>query len=103
MLQSNRDLPRAFPPLHNVRPTRARGSVSEFLGWIPKARHARVGEAAFSWNYATVLNLICLVLAIVLFVRFFRTGGPQMLKMMNKPARKASDDERPVPPVPSRA
>ena len=68
-----------------------------------KDRHARVVEAAFSWNYTTVLNLIFLVLAIVLFVRFFRTGGPQMLKMMNKPARKASDDERPVPPVPSRA
>ena len=33
----------------------------------------------------------------------FQDWSPQMLKMMNKPARKASDDQRPMPPVPSRA
>ncbi len=36
-------------------------------------------------NYTSVLNLVFLVLAVVLLVRFGRTGGPEMLRMMNGP------------------
>ena len=52
------------------------------LGLIPRTRTAKVTEQALQWNYTTVLNIIFLLVAAALLVRFFRTGGPQMLKMM---------------------
>lgn len=65
------------------------GSLAiEFLfqaaGWIPQQRNARIVEAAVSLNYTTVLNLIFLILAALLLIRFFRTGGPEMLRMMSQ-------------------
>ena len=63
--------------------------VIEFLfqaaGWIPQERNAEIVEAAVSLNYTTILNVIFLILAVVLLIRFFRTGGPDMLRMMNEP------------------
>jgi len=38
-----------------------------------------------------VLNIIFLALAGVLIVRFLRTGGPEMLRMMNQPAGHPHD------------
>ncbi|HWE05876.1 MAG TPA: permease [Rhizomicrobium sp.] len=55
------------------------------LGLIPKEHHALVVEAAIRWNYTTWLNLLFLGVAAVLLWRFFRTGGPKMLRMMNAP------------------
>jgi uncharacterized membrane protein YraQ (UPF0718 family) len=46
---------------------------------------AKVVDASITWNYTTVLNLIFLTLSAVLVVRFLRTGGPAMLRMMNDP------------------
>jgi len=55
------------------------------------ARHAKVTEAGVSWNYITVLNIIFLLLAAVLVVRYFRKGGGlAMLRMMNRPADHGS-------------
>ena len=54
---------------------------------IPLERKARVVEASITWNYTTWLNLVFLVLAGLLVWRFLKTGGPAMLRMMNKPAR----------------
>ncbi|MEV5703980.1 permease [Actinoallomurus sp. NPDC052274] len=51
-------------------------------GLIPEKRHAAVMEHGISWNYTTWLNIAFLVLAAVLLVRFVRTGGLPMLKMM---------------------
>ncbi len=51
---------------------------------IPTARHALVLEAAVTWNYTSVLNIVFLVVAAALLYRFVRTGGIKMLKMMNK-------------------
>lgn len=59
------------------------------LGIIPTNRAVTVIEQGPTWNYTTVLNLVFLVVAAVLVWRFFRTGGPQMLKMMNMPASDA--------------
>jgi hypothetical protein len=56
------------------------------LGLIPGQRKARVVEAAITWNYTTILNIIFLAIAAALLYRFFRTGGPEMLRMMNKPS-----------------
>jgi uncharacterized membrane protein YraQ (UPF0718 family) len=41
-----------------------------------------VMEAGISWNYTTWLNIAFLILAAVLVVRFIRTGGIPMLRMM---------------------
>jgi hypothetical protein len=41
-----------------------------------------------SLNYTTILNVIFLVLAAMLLIRFFRTGGPEMLRMMNWPQHR---------------
>jgi hypothetical protein len=64
----------------------AAGFIVEFLfgglGLIPAERAAKVTEAGIVWNYTTVLNIIFLLLAAALVVRFFRSGGAPMLKMM---------------------
>jgi uncharacterized membrane protein YraQ (UPF0718 family) len=54
----------------------------EGLGLVPEVRAARVVEPTISLNYTTVLNGVFLILAGVLVVRFIRTGGREMLKMM---------------------
>jgi uncharacterized membrane protein YraQ (UPF0718 family) len=51
-------------------------------GLIPKERHAAVMEEHITWNYTTWLNIVFLGIAAVLLVRFVRTGGIPMLKMM---------------------
>jgi hypothetical protein len=56
------------------------------LGLIPDERNAKVVEATVSWNYTTVLNVVFLVVAGVLVIRFLRTGGPAMLRMMDRAA-----------------
>jgi uncharacterized protein len=52
------------------------------LGLVPTTRNATVLDAAIEWNYTTWLNIAFLVLALVLVVRFVRTGGVPMLRMM---------------------
>jgi hypothetical protein len=52
---------------------------------IPSEHKARVVEASITWNYTTWLNLAFLVLAGLLVGRFLKTGGPAMLRMMNRP------------------
>jgi uncharacterized membrane protein YraQ (UPF0718 family) len=52
------------------------------LGLIPAERAARVAETGITWNYTTILNIVFLLLAAALLVRFFRSGGRAMLTMM---------------------
>jgi uncharacterized membrane protein YraQ (UPF0718 family) len=56
------------------------------LGLVPAQRNARVVEASITWNYTTWLNVAFLILAGLLVWRFLKTGGPAMLRMMNRPA-----------------
>jgi uncharacterized protein len=56
------------------------------LGLVPAQRNAQIVEAAIAWNYTTWLNIVFLALAALLVWRFLRTGGPAMLRMMNRPA-----------------
>ena len=51
-------------------------------GLIPAQRSARVMEAGVIWNYTTWLNIAFLILAAMLVIRFVRTGGIAMLRMM---------------------
>lgn len=60
------------------------------LGLIPTERNARVVEPSIEWNYTTWLNIAFLILAALLVWRFLRTGGPEMLRMMNRPAETHS-------------
>ena len=57
------------------------------LGLIPTERQAQVVETSISWNYTTWLNIVFLILAALLVRRFMKTGGPEMLRIMNAPAR----------------
>lgn len=70
----------------------AAGYVIEFLfealGIIPQNRNVVALTSGIEWNYTTVLNLIFLVVALALLVRFLRTGGLPMLKMMNRPEQE---------------
>jgi uncharacterized protein len=61
------------------------------LGLIPQERHALIVEASITWNYTTWLNLVFLALAALLVRRFMKTGGPQMLRMMNAPAQPGTN------------
>jgi uncharacterized membrane protein YraQ (UPF0718 family) len=93
----------------------AGGYIIEFLfgglGLIPAQRNARVAQTAITWNYTTILNIIFLLLAAALLVRFFRTGGGPMLKMMggsptqpehhtiHNPERHAPGEAQPAYPL----
>ena len=52
------------------------------LGLVPTERSAKVGETGVTWNYTTVLNIVFLLVALALVVRFLRSGGVPMLRMM---------------------
>ena len=56
------------------------------VGLVPEQRNARVVEASITWDYTTWLNIAFLILAGLLVWRFLKTGGPAMLRMMNRPA-----------------
>jgi uncharacterized membrane protein YraQ (UPF0718 family) len=55
------------------------------LGLIPANRQVAVVAAGPSWNYTSALNIVFLAVAAVLIWRFLRTGGPEMLRMMDVP------------------
>jgi uncharacterized membrane protein YraQ (UPF0718 family) len=76
--------------------------VFQVLHLIPVERHATIGEAAIRWNYTTVLNIIFGALALILVVRFFQTGGPEMIRMM-KTKRPSHDHEHGEAPRPQPA
>ena len=52
------------------------------LGLIPDPATAKIPDQGVSWDYTTWLNIIFLILAAALIIRFVRTGGVAMLRMM---------------------
>ncbi len=68
----------------------AAGYAVEFLfaalGIIPQNRNVAAITAGMQWNYTTILNILFLIFAAVLVIRFLQTGGPAMLRMMNQKA-----------------
>ncbi len=82
------------------------GYVVEFtfgaLGLIPATRSATVGTISPQWNYTTYLNIVFLVLAVALLVRFFRSGGGPMLNRMGGPAEPGQHDHGAPPAHPGR-
>ncbi len=55
------------------------------LGLVPSPAQAKIPDQGVSWDYTTWLNIVFLVLAATLIVRFVRTGGVAMLRMMGGP------------------
>ncbi len=74
----------------------AAGYVIEFLfgalGIIPTNHNVTKITEGAHWNYTAWLNIAFLVIALILVIRFLRTGGPAMLKMMDEPAGEMGDD-----------
>jgi hypothetical protein len=52
------------------------------LGLVPARATATIPDSGVSWDYTTWLNIVFLILAAALVIRFIRTGGAMMLKMM---------------------
>lgn len=52
-------------------------------GLIPRERTAQVVEASITLSYTSLLTLAFLALAAILVWRYLRTGGREMLAMMN--------------------
>jgi uncharacterized membrane protein YraQ (UPF0718 family) len=67
----------------------AAGYVVEFLfealGIIPANRNVVAITEGIQWNYTSALNIIFLILAAILVIRFIRTGGLPMLSIMETP------------------
>ena len=84
----------------------AGGYIIEFtfggLGLVPTNRAAKVTDTGVTWNYNTILNIIFLLLAAALLVRFVRSGGAPMLKMMggSPPQQQYTRDHSDVLPHP---
>ncbi len=78
----------------------AAGYIVEFLfealGIIPQNRNVVAITQGIQWNYTTVLNIIFLIFAAVLVMRFIRTGGLPMLRMMNTPEKAMSHEMREI-------
>jgi len=66
------------------------GLAFQALGWVPTNRNVSAFEPHPTWNYTTVLNLASLALIAILGWRFLRTGGPDMLRMMEAPMEHGS-------------
>jgi hypothetical protein len=56
--------------------------VFDVLGLVPGQANAKIPTEGVTWNYTTGLDIAFLVLAAALLIRFFRTGGMDMLRMM---------------------
>jgi uncharacterized membrane protein YraQ (UPF0718 family) len=52
------------------------------LGLVPGRASAKIPASGVSWDYTTWLNIVFLLLAAAMIVRFTRTGGVAMLRMM---------------------
>ncbi len=63
------------------------------LGLIPNSATATIPDSGVSWDYTTWLNIVFLVLAAALVIRFARTGGGMMLKMMGGAPEQPAGDE----------
>jgi uncharacterized membrane protein YraQ (UPF0718 family) len=57
--------------------------IFKALHLVPAHRAINFMAEGIRWNYTTWLNIFFLLLCVPLLVRFLRTGGPAMLRMMD--------------------
>ncbi|MFI5751632.1 permease [Streptomyces sp. NPDC051644] len=74
------------------------GYIVEFafggVGLIPDQADAKIPMGGVTWNYTTFLNIAFLILAAALLIRFLRTGGRDMLRMMGGSPGSGHDHDR---------
>ena len=70
--------------------------IAQIFRFVPTERNAIVLEASVSWNYTTVLNIVFLAISAVVVIRFFKTGGRQMLDMMKAPTDSHEHHSHPM-------
>ena len=58
------------------------GALFDALGWVPTTRSVAAFSTGVAWDATTYLNIAVLVVIALLLVRFLRTGGIGMLRMM---------------------
>lgn len=61
------------------------GVLFHLVGFAPTTHSIAALTAQPSWNYTTIFNVVFLVLAMILGMRFLQTGGTAMLAEMDKP------------------
>jgi len=67
------------------------GLAFQVLGILPEHRHVIALESAPSLNYTSILNLVLLFVVAAMGWRFLRTGGLEMLRMMETPSGASAD------------
>ena len=63
------------------------GLLFNVSGLTPTNRNISVFDTSVTWNYDTFLNIGFLMLMAVMLVRFLRTGGIEMVRMMEMPEK----------------
>ncbi len=63
------------------------------VGIIPTNRSITAITEGPTFNYTAILNAVFLLIATILVIRFLRTGGPAMLRMMSMPEGKMGEME----------
>lgn len=58
--------------------------IFDILHLIPTQRNALIFTKGIGFDYTSVLNVIFIIIGGILVYRYFKTGGPEMMKMMNK-------------------
>jgi YHS domain-containing protein len=73
------------------------GVAFNITGLTPAHHGVRVLQSHPEWNYTTFLDIAFLALILVLGYRFLKSGGPEMLRMMEvSPDQKAAMATDPV-------
>jgi hypothetical protein len=62
------------------------GTVFTAFSWVPATRNVAAFASSISWDATTYCNIAVLAVIALLMLRFLRTGGVSMLRMMNMPA-----------------
>ena len=61
------------------------GGLFQVIGHVPTNRNIMVFQTTIDWNSDTFLDIAFLALIVLLGARFLRTGGIEMLRMMERP------------------
>jgi hypothetical protein len=62
------------------------GAVFTAINWVPVTRNVAAFATTISWDATTFCNIAALAVIALLLLRFLRTGGIEMLRMMEMPA-----------------
>jgi uncharacterized membrane protein YraQ (UPF0718 family) len=65
--------------------------VFTYLNLIPTNRNIAVMSEGISLNYTGILNILFILFALIMIIRFLRTGGRAMLKQMNNSSKSIKD------------